>query len=197
MLEFDPTTHTYRWNGTVVPSNTQILKERGFIDDKWFTEESRARGQAVHAATHYLDEGDLDWETVDPVALPYVRAYQKFCDDVGFVSELVEVPLYNPTYQYATTLDRTGWITKPKDKKVLIDFKTGQVSPWVGLQLAGQNLCLKTRLPRYALQLNKDETYRLIPFTDRAEHDLFVSQVVTYHWIQNNKGGSHGSTSAA
>lgn len=190
-LIFDEEKHLYLFKGQEVKSVTQILKARGFIDDRWFTEESRARGQAVHAACHYLDEEDLDWDTLDPIVVPYVRAYEKFKIEHGFIPHLMEHRVFNPTYMYAGTLDRTGWIN---EREVLLDFKSGAISPWVGLQLAGYGLCLKKRLPRIALRLKADETYELREFKDPADYDIFLMQVSTHHWITNNmKGEIYGS----
>lgn len=195
MLTFDEQAHVYKWNDQVVPSVTQILKHRGFIDDRWFTEESRQRGTSVHVACHYLDEEDLDWETVDPKIIPYIDAYKKFKEDTGFIPIKIEEMLFNKHCFYAGTLDRVGLITIPKQKEVLIDFKTGSVESWVGLQLAGYNLCLKQRLPRYALQLKNDGTYRLRHFDDPSDHDMFQYQASTYHWLGNQKhGGKNART---
>ena len=56
VLSFDPITHQYRLDGERVPSVTQVLSVCGLIDDTWYTEESRQRGQAIHLATKLLDE---------------------------------------------------------------------------------------------------------------------------------------------
>ena len=53
---FDPDTHQYWVGGEKVLSVTQILKTCGLIDDTWYTEKGRQRGQAVHLATQLYDE---------------------------------------------------------------------------------------------------------------------------------------------
>ena len=50
-LTFDEEKHEYRLDGEVLPSVTGILREMGFVDDTYFTEDSAARGTAVHRAT--------------------------------------------------------------------------------------------------------------------------------------------------
>ena len=90
MNTFDPITHTFRINGVPVPSVTQALKAADIIDDRFYTDEARERGIAVHAACHYLDEECLDWETVAPEIVPYVEAYQRFKDESGSVPALIE-----------------------------------------------------------------------------------------------------------
>src|SRR3989338_2196847 len=98
MLTFDEENHLYCFEGKPVQSVTQILKSAGLIDDQWFTEAARRRGQYVHEAAQYLDEEDLNWENVDPILQPYLRAYEKFKAETGFIPILIEKRLYNPTY---------------------------------------------------------------------------------------------------
>ena len=47
MIDFDPTTHTYRFNGHVVPSVTGILKSVGLIDTRWFDKAAAWRGSGT------------------------------------------------------------------------------------------------------------------------------------------------------
>jgi len=195
MLTFDEENHLYCFEGKPVQSVTQILKSAGLIDDQWFTEAARRRGQYVHEAAQYLDEEDLNWENVDPILQPYLRAYEKFKAETGFIPILIEKRLYNPTYQYAGTLDRTG-VFKTR-QEVLIDIKSGSVAPWAALQLAGYNECLPKKLPRFALQLNNDGTYKLYSFKDPMDHQIFLSVLAVVRWRQHHGGLKHGNNPGA
>lgn len=81
-LTFEEDTHTYRLDGMVVPSVTQILKELGFVDfsgiDPEVLRKKAELGTYVHKCCELLFQQDLDIENVDPEALGYVRAFEKF-----------------------------------------------------------------------------------------------------------------------
>jgi hypothetical protein len=113
LLDFDPTSHTYRVNGMVVPSVTQLLDGAGLTPDyKFISREvlahARARGLHVDACCDLLDEGDLDWSSVHPEAVPYVESWARFCADYGYEPAAGQVPLYHPQYGYAGTADSIG-----------------------------------------------------------------------------------------
>lgn len=162
-MEFDAENHVYYVNGEVVPSVTQILKEAGLVDTTWFTEFGRWRGSAVHKATHYFDEGDMDRRTLDPVVKPFVADWKRFREDTGFTPTLIEKPLYEPIYGYCGTPDRRGYFLggKPEDSNEVIDLKTypgGKAPWWTRLQLAAYGRMLdRTRIfRRYAVVLTGD-----------------------------------------
>lgn len=117
---------------------TQILSATGLYDFQYADEEAKERGSRVHLATHFFDEGDLDWRSVDEADEPFIRGWQEFRRDTQFVPDLIEHPVENTLYQYRGTLDRLGTV-KGRPLQVLIDLKTsnsGQISKNVGLQLA-------------------------------------------------------------
>lgn len=162
-MEFDPETHTYFVDGVETVSVTQVLKLAGFVDDTWFTEFGRWRGSAVHKATHYFDEGDIDRRTLDPVVKPFVADWKSFREQTGFTPTLIEQPAYDSMYGFCGTPDRRGYFMggKAEDSNVLIDIKTypsGQIPWWVRLQLAGYGRLLDPRrvFHRYAVILTGD-----------------------------------------
>jgi predicted transcriptional regulator of viral defense system len=104
-MEFDAETHTYYVNGEVVPSVTQVLHAAGIIDTQWFTEFGRWRGSAVHKATHYFDEGDMDRRTLDPIVKPFVADWKEFREKTKFTPTMIEKPYYDATYGYCGTPD--------------------------------------------------------------------------------------------
>jgi hypothetical protein len=163
-LTFDDVTHTYRYNGVEVVSVTQAIKAAGLINDTWYTPMSRDRGRAVHLATQFEDEGCLDEDSLDPVVEPYLIGYRKFKVDTGFKPELIEARLCVLEYGYAGTLDRTGLLDKKQ--RAIVDFKTGELPFWVGMQLAGyaNGLPNGATYTRYAVQLKNDGTYKIQRF---------------------------------
>ena len=63
-LLFDERTHTYSLDGNVLINVTDVLEAAGLIDYSWIPPATRQmaldRGRAVHQATAFDDEGDLD-----------------------------------------------------------------------------------------------------------------------------------------
>ena len=135
---------------------TGILKDEGFIDTRFFDDYSRDRGSLVHLATHYDDEGELDDDSLDPVIVPYVEAWRKFKRESGFVVEESEIPMYSATYRYAGIFDTRG------------------VFPG------------KPILKRAAVELHNDGTYRMIPYKDRQDIQIWLSALACHTWKKNN-----------
>ena len=192
-IEFDAATHTYTVDGIVRPSVTQVLQATGYSDFSMVPEHILLRGQKrgtiVHDATAIIDDPDydLDWDELDDTCRPYIEAYRTFKEQSGFRPIKVEYQVYNESYQFAGTLDRTGWLN---NQKVLIDFKTGSVKgEAIRMQLHAYHQCLNDD-PHvmYALQLRKDGSYRLsspIHFDIRT-WVKFGHMVKTYnYWLQD------------
>lgn len=176
---FDPITHTFKINGVAVPSVTQALKGVGIIDDRFYTDEARERGIAVHAACHYLDEECLEWSTVAPEIVPYVEAYQRFKEESDFVPAMIEEPVFNEQYFYGGILDRTGLLN---GQAVLLDLKSGDPEPWVSLQLGGYSACLAKHHKRFSLQLKDNGKYKLQEYIDPSDIKIFLSCVAIANW---------------
>ena len=180
-LVFNPETHEYFWNGVKRISVTQYLKLAGFIDSRWYTDKGRQRGQAVHLACSYLNENDLDWNSVDEPYKPYVDGYRLFMSDTNFVPQLVEHRVYDEIWGVAGTLDATGtW--KLTSGNILIDIKTGQVQPWAAIQTSAYEACLGASHRRYALELRDNGTYRLHEYKDRNDIKVFKCIVTQTNW---------------
>lgn len=170
-LEFDAATHTYTLDGRRLPSVTQVIKAVIPYHLPSATEWHRQRGTALHAATHLLDEGALDWSTVDPAISGRLAAYQKFRQHfVGDLNiEASEKPIMHPTYRYAGCLDKVFFI--PGMGLILADLKS-TIDPTVQIQLGGyacawnaNEKVMKIRRA-FALELHDDETYRTQWFDD-------------------------------
>ena len=171
-LTFDAEKHRYYLDGVRVPGVTSVLRGAGFIDDEWFTEEGRERGNAVHAATHFDDEGDLDETSVAPLVFPYLRAWRKFRRETGFMPLVLpdgglacELAVASRIYGFATTVDRVGFFVVPRIL-VVLEIKSGSLGA-AALQTAGQALALQENGvyigSRFAVRLKPDGDYNLTP----------------------------------
>jgi hypothetical protein len=158
-VTFEPEGHVYTWNGIHPDSITQILKAEGFINTDWYDEWSRDKGSMVHLACHYDIAGELDEDSLDDEIRPYLAAFRKFMADSGLKVERSEVPGVNTTHLYCGTPDIVGCFPKP------------------------------TAARRFALELNKEGKYKLIPHTDQNDFNVWLSAVACYRWKQNHKKG--------
>jgi hypothetical protein len=88
---FQENGHIYRrHDGQICCSVTQTIQRSGQGPDysrvpALTLEWKQNLGRIIHSATHYFDEQDLIWETLDPEAVPYVQAWERFRRDSGFV----------------------------------------------------------------------------------------------------------------
>ncbi|MFA5158725.1 MAG: hypothetical protein WC451_06105 [Patescibacteria group bacterium] len=155
-VAFEKEGHVYTADGRVYPSITQILSAEGFINTAFYDEWSRDRGSMVHLACHYDITGELDEDSLDDEIRPYLAAFRKFMAESGFKVDKSEVPAINKLYGYAGTPDLVGCFPKP------------------------------TAARRFALELNKEGKYHLIPFTDQNDFNVWQAAVACYHWKTNN-----------
>jgi len=205
-LVFHSKNHLYLLDGNPLPSNTEIITATGMIDTRFFTPESRDRGTAVHQACHFLCENDLDWSTVNPAYMPYVEACADFLTKTGFKPERNEFPVWSK-YGYATTPDVLGVLA---GHRVLINFKTGVCSKWVGLQLTGEKIAVNERIEAqdepwtadlpylnghpypeqlYGLELKSNGKWKLVPYNDEDLTEDYLAMVRFHHWKQRNGYG--------
>lgn len=201
-VRFDAPTHVYTVAGFERPSVTQILKDAGLIDTTWYTDEARERGRAVHFATQFLDEDDLEWETVLPKYRGFVQAWERFKREshfqIGRDSEgnlLIEYRLFHPVSGYCGMLDRLGTIGSAE---YLLDIKTGDSQDWHGYQLAAYSQCLPNphSRKRMTVHLRANGAY------STREHELAkfaydwqVFAAATVVWqAKHRKRSPHGYT---
>ncbi len=174
--KFDAAEHRYADRaGCVYSSVTQVLGSVGFNDWMEFIpaavlDRARDRGQAVHAACHFLDEGDLDWDTLDSEVRPYVEHYQEWRAFSRFQPIALETPIIN--CGFAGTPDKIGYIG---GDLTIIDLKTGEKAPEaVGVQLFAYSELIGHQFGcrLLSLQLRKERNPLLTEFT-------FPEQVAT------------------
>lgn len=194
-LTFDEATHTYRLDGQALPSVTQVLAANGLGGDfshvsPAVLEHARQRGTAVHAAAHYLDEGDLDEATVDPEIRPYLEAWQAF--KVARRVELLalEQRVACPLYRFAGTIDRVARVPGIRGE-VLIDLKTntphGAAYQLAGYKLLAQHLrpvvTTSVFLERWAVELHPERAvpYTIHEYRNSRDRDIFLAALTLTH----------------
>ena len=156
-------------SGRPLISVTQILTLAGRIDDRWFTEESRDRGIAVHKLTEDMDRGGHF--IIPPGLGGYADAYAKFLAVVRPTYAGSEVEATSDLYELGGRIDRV--LADLWGFPGILDFKTGDPLPWHGQQLAGYNLILPSG-PRWACYLRPNGSYALKQYDDPQDHREFV-----------------------
>lgn len=140
MIVFNPDIHEYRDGEEIIPSVTQILKEAGLINDRWFTEESRERGSAVHELSERYANGEREDKLGRSLeSLEYVNAFVRWMKDYRVFSLKTECTVSNIIngHRYAGRFDILAMIG---NRRVLVDLKTGGPAPWHKIQLAAYAL---------------------------------------------------------
>jgi hypothetical protein len=199
LANFAEQEHIYRHptSGAVVPSVTEVLRDGGFIDTSFFTEEGRDRGSRVHEACHLHDFSKLGDDLPDDIR-GRVEAYQRFLDETGFEVYYSEISLIDPARMYGGTPDKIGRF--PDDSATtftVLDLKSGRPSAWVALQLGGYKPLAWQHLNetglkaiiirRFALELKDDGTYRLsTEFRGIDDTDTFYAALRCLQWKRNN-----------
>jgi hypothetical protein len=157
--------HIYRVDDRIVPvSVTGLLKYAGLIDDRYFSEYGRIRGQLTHRAIQWHNEGTLDEDSLDPALEPYFRAYVRFLVDSGFVVTGSEIKVYSEEWDYAGTLDIKGYFKKSPHISYIGDTKCNKVFYWTGIQTAFYARARLGYNRRFGLELHKNSTYKIVMF---------------------------------
>ena len=178
-LTFEVETHTYRFNGVVVPSVTQVLKpltDYGMIPADTL-EIARMKGLATHKMVELHSKGDLDEDSLPKWMSPGLAQWRKFLDDTGFEMIVAEQRVYHEQYAFAGTLDFFGRIN---GDDVFIDVKRSFLSGAIGFQLSAYQEAYVAQqkagkdAKRYALKLNELGPYRLEEFKDKKDFSRFL-----------------------
>ena len=201
-------------NGVRLVSVTEALSETkvrrwGGNPAVW---ENRARiGSAVHNAAAVLDcngwtwdtapEGEMDeYDAVSREVEPFVRAWESFRRNENFIPQYIEhsIITISGATKFATTLDRAGLLN---GEPALVEIKTPKkAEPYWGVQLAGHELALMCafgppkvrpyKWKRYVCQLfsSGKKPYRLIPYEDYRDREVFLQALGLAVWNRNNYG---------
>lgn len=192
MLAFDEPSHTYRWNGRVVPSVTQVIGH--LMDDKLrfidrdTLELARAKGIAIHKTIELHATGRL--KRCPTWIEPMLAAWEKFVERYQFKLIAAEHRVYHEGMGYAGTIDLVGEV---KGVMSIVDLKrtflAGRVT---GLQTSGYrrawnefvNGDARHAVNRYALVLGEDGEPKLEQFNDPADEATFLACVTMWKWQQ-------------
>ena len=192
-LTFEEKTHSYAIAGVTVPSVTQILSVVGLSAYEGMRDDVRLaalyRGRAVHLALSQIAKGTFSWDYLDDPAVieagypPYIRAGFEWLNLSGFEPLLIEKPLCH-ALGYAGTPDIIG---RFQGELTILDWKTGSMPWWCGIQLAGYGLALSsaqelynyehaTRLhARLGVELKADGRAKPFPFEEYEDEDDFLA----------------------
>ena len=164
--------------GMVLPSVTTILKgELGLFH--YSSQGAANRGQDVHSACQYYDEGDLDEKTLTDEVREYLESYKKAISHEGIKVQQNELRRYSPKYMYAGTVDKIATVN---GIPTLIDLKTGQAGPWHRWQTAAYAELVRLEigeLQRFALYI-KPDGYQLIRHDGKRDFLEFLALMSAY-----------------
>ena len=139
----------------------------GFMPDEFYLD----RGQKVHAACEFLDEGDLNRDDLDPALAGYVRAWERFKDYYGVKVIAIEQRVWNPEHRYKGRLDR---LVDATFGKAVLDLKCGGPMAGYGSQLAAYQNCLENPEGwlRVGAHLFPDGRFKISGYPKAGESDI-------------------------
>lgn len=187
-IDFDESTHIYSRQGIAIPSVTQLIKEAGLIDARFYTDWSADFGKYLHLACHYLALGKLDWKSLDANLFDHVRSFDRFLGESGFTVTGSEIRVFNQNLWVAGTFDLIGTFG---GDTAIIDIKTNSIPVWAGVQTAGYAVCSPDIVAprRFGLSLTKTG-WNLREFSDVTDYDVFMACCSISNWkIRNKIGG--------
>ncbi len=196
-FSFNEQTHVYRdEGGLLLPSVTQCLKATGLISfagiDPEVLEHKRQLGVLVHKVTQLYDQGETlsEYDIPDEI-LEYVTGYVTFRRDCDFSPTIIEQRMLGEVYtmRFGMQPDRVGEINGVGH---ILELKCGASKhPAWGTQLAGYATGLygpRPSIARAALQLGPQfaRGYRLHPYDDPADYQIWVGALALTTWQKNN-----------
>ena len=183
-LTFDEESHTYRLDGEIIPSVTQILKGAALTPSfRGGSGVAMTKGSFAHLATELDDKGELDEATVDPANLGHLEAWRKFRTESGIEILAIEERVHNDLYRYAGTLDRRVLY---QGRESIIDIKTGNSYPWHPIQTAAYALALGKPVSRFSVYLSDAGSYKLEEHTDSHDTLVFMAAIRLADWRSQN-----------
>ena len=100
--------HHYFLDGKPLDGVSYILEVSGLQPDmKWIDVWYKEKGIAVHRACELFDRGTLDFESVDPRIVGYLRSWEKYRLKYPGYASYLEEKLFDPIYHYAGKIDRS------------------------------------------------------------------------------------------
>lgn len=176
IFNFDAANHEYiDAAGCVLPHITGMLEQTGWIDDRWYTEESCERGKEVHRLTASYDLGALDVPSCVSRYRAYLLAHVKAMGIERPDVLAVEEPVVHPRFRFGGRPDRT-WLLR----RLLAvgEVKTGAHEKSHQIQTALQAILVAVDSPippehvgRFALYLRPNGKFTLEEHRDRRDFD--------------------------
>lgn len=195
-LIFNAERHEYSVaDGRIVPGVTGILRATGVsvdfeaLPNRGAIERRRDIGSALHADSHALDDGDLDWTTVHPDVLPYLEAWATCREHKRLAPLSRERMVFDPVMFYAGTLDGI-FLVEATGKRVLIDLCIGDAAAAAKrYQTAAYQRAYELDHPdvvideRWAVELRPGQRvpYHIQPYTDWSDFQTWPAIVTTFH----------------
>ena len=179
-LTFDADKHVYTdASGRRLLSVTQVIERAGLVQGmEFFTEEARDRGRAVHSAIHYLDDGDLDEESIHPVIRPYLDAYRKWQAETQAQSLFSEIALADVNRGFAGTLDSLCWMPMVGPDLFLVDFKSGEYQHCSAVQIAAYRELVRVNLEVLGLKANElPRSFRVLQLKPNGKYTLHAPKI--------------------
>jgi len=139
-MTFDPVLHEYRDGDLIIQSVTQILKRAGHIDDRWYSEEARERGSAVHELCERVTKGIRTDDIGRPLdSLEYLNAFAAWMKKSRAYAIQTETTIDFTLngHRYAGKYDLLAEIG---GRRILVDYKTGRKAAWHPNHLAAYAL---------------------------------------------------------
>lgn len=173
-FRFDTVEHEYYdAAGQLRPHITGMLERSGWIDSRWYTEESSERGRDVHKLTADFDLGGLNVATCKSARRGWLLAYVEVAKRIKAEWSDVEVPRMHPAELWGGRPDRVG---KAFRLQTVLEVKSGAKEKAHRIQtalqaklVAGSGGILPARMwQRLALYIDEAGGYRL---WDHAEPD--------------------------
>lgn len=184
--------HTYWYQNRRLAGFSEIMKAQGLSDFSGVPvknlEYARAIGEAAHLAIQFDCQGRLNEATVTDDYRPYLTAFRDFRQAVGFEPILIEEPVANLQYGYATKIDLLGTRRGHRNKPTLFELKTCDPKDNHAIQMESQALCFKQRVGKYRVYLMDSGKWKPLAEDKRKSaywRALWLSAVTIFH--HNNR----------
>jgi hypothetical protein len=201
-LTFDEQSHTYRVDGIIYPSVTQVLNATGIMSNFDMVQEkvltnARNFGTAVHFGCELDDTDDIKKYHIDDAIMHCIQQWRKLKQNIlKTVSdedpdETIIEKTFAASYGYAGKPDRVyAWVKS--GLAVVIDLKTGVDAQGGDIQTAGYAELFKAnskikfkKVRRFIVHLIHDEPEgKIEECKDRNDWNIFLSALNTYKYRQ-------------
>ncbi len=196
---FDPVKHQYFVDGVKVPSVNEIIDatlegEQAAKKGYGFYPEAATRGTYVHELIQLWIADNLDESSLDPELEPYFAAFKRCWTEQVMIAHHVEKRGYAPSFGFCGTRDLIGCAGyEPNGKRILCDWKTGQIRKRVEYQLGGYAMLgIDEGLPPldelWAVQLKKDGSYRVKSYEPNAAIQKWAGLLSQYQVLKRAEG---------